>query len=93
MPESVNEPLRLAGDVDISNVPELRDRIQDHAAATAGDVVLDCSGLRFIDSIGISALLTEQGRLRQQGRTLRLTDVGPGIKRVLDVAGVLDVLC
>ncbi len=82
----------MSGDVDLSNVAELRARIETHAAEVEGDVVVDCRELRFIDSIGISALLTEQGRLRQSNRTLRLTNVAPGIKRVLDVAGVLDVL-
>ena len=51
-------------------------------------LVLDLSGVTFMDSSGIAVLLRAQRQTGQYGGTLRVTGVPPQARRVLDAAGV-----
>ena len=56
-------------------------------------IVLDLRGaLRFLDSTGIQMLVNAHARCAERGRQISiLLEAGP-VRRVLEVAGVLDVL-
>jgi anti-anti-sigma factor len=53
---TTEDGLRLEGEVDISNSPQLADALAT-ASARGGDVVLDMTELRFMDSTGIQTLI------------------------------------
>lgn len=55
------------------------------------DVVLDCSGIRFLDSTGLRTLLDLDRRTAELGGGLVLAAVSRPVARVLDLAGVADV--
>jgi anti-sigma B factor antagonist len=74
--------VRLVGDLDLSTVELFSPAIE--ASAASGDVTLDLSGLQFIDSSGIRALLQTYLALKQAGRNLVLASPTPFVKRVFD---------
>jgi len=80
--------LRLIGEIDVSNGPALRGLLARERKATAGDVTLDLSGLRFIDSSGIRVLLGAARELESEGRRLVVRDVPRGVRRIFDLLGV-----
>ena len=51
-------------------------------------LVLDFSGVTFMDSSGIAVVLHLLRRMREVGGTLHLTHVPPQAKRVFDAAGI-----
>lgn len=55
-------------------------------------VLLEMSGLEFLDSTIISVLLMARHRAVAAGGSLRLTGVTPQVARVLDVTGIDGVL-
>jgi anti-sigma B factor antagonist len=55
---------------------------------TAGDIVVDLSGLQFIDSTGLSALLTACRESEDRGRTLTLRRPARTVRRVLTMTGL-----
>ncbi len=67
-------------------------RITELAASHEGDVVLDLAEVTFIDSAGMRALLIARENLTVQGRALRLANVTPEVKRLLDLVGLTGVL-
>ena len=79
----------LRGEMDLSSVPLLQDRV---AVLSGPRVVIDLSGVSFMDSSGVGALL----RVRQEleGRAVAVTMRRPveRVRRVIDLLGLADVL-
>ncbi len=67
-------------------------RTTELAAAQEGDLVLDLAEVTFIDSAGMRALLIVRENLTTDGRALRLANVTPEVKRLLDLVGLTGVL-
>lgn len=65
----------LTGEVDLSNAMELKGLITDAVPNSALGVVLDLSGVSYIDSAGVRLLLSLAGRLRWR-RVLSMVGVG-----------------
>jgi anti-anti-sigma factor len=51
-------------------------------------VVLDLSGLAFLDSAGLRTILRARGRARELGKQFELVRPSPSVRRVLDVTGL-----
>ncbi|MBW3557532.1 MAG: STAS domain-containing protein [Actinobacteria bacterium] len=84
--------LAVFGDVDAVSAPELEARLS-HALDTGCDeVVLDLSGLRFIDSSGLSVLVGVHKQLRDAGRELVIASPPPAARRIFDISGLDRVL-
>ena len=62
----------FAGELDIATAGGLQTRIQDRRLAGAGDLTLDLSGLTFVDSVGLSVLVSAHNRVSEEGNRLRL---------------------
>ena len=79
----------LTGEIDLSNATELERSVADLVPNGALGLVLDLSGLTYIDSSGIRLLLSLAGRLRWRGQELALAAPdGARCRRVLSMAGV-----
>lgn len=87
--ESTRTVVALAGEIDAVNSLQLRavlgERVDDDH-----DVVMDLSGVRFIDSSGIGVLVGALRRLNAAGRQLALRGLSPSLMRVLEVTGLAD---
>lgn len=96
------EIIRLEGDVDLTNADLVRDAVD---ATTAERVVLDLSGVTFLDSTAITTLHDGQQRLAAEQRalvvvsppetpsawTLRVTGMDGAVCESLDEALVADL--
>jgi anti-anti-sigma factor len=76
----------------MATVPELTGVLGQFVDRGPKEVVLDFSGLSFVDSSGISALVDAQHRLSERGRQLSIHAARPGAVRVFEIAGLLDFL-
>ncbi|MDQ3896781.1 MAG: STAS domain-containing protein [Actinomycetota bacterium] len=83
--------IRLLGELDMSTAPRLRDELVRLTSDGASVVTLDLSDLAFIDSTGLSVLITALKRLRQQGGDLTLRSPTPGTRKVLEITGLTEV--
>ena len=82
----------LAGELDMATAPELTGVLGKIIEDGPQEVVLDFSGLSFIDSSGIAALVDSQQRLSEQSRRLSIHGAQPGAVRVFEIAGLVDFL-
>ena len=62
--------MAVAGEIDMATAPELRERLVAASAEGEGAVVVDLSGVAFMDSSGFAVLVTASQRLRSAGRDL-----------------------
>lgn len=83
--------VRLLGELDLSTAPQLRDELARLAAGGATLVTVDLSDLGFIDSTGLSVLITGLKRFRQQGGELALRSPSPSTRKVLEITGLTEV--
>jgi anti-sigma B factor antagonist len=79
----------VEGEVDMSTAPQF-----DHylCALVDRDVVVDLSGVAFLDSSGVSALVHVLHAFEARGRTMRVVGERDNVRTVFEVTGVYDVL-
>jgi anti-sigma B factor antagonist len=82
--------IALSGELDMETAPQLAEEVEVAVWGTAGAFVLDLSGLTFLDSSGLHALLRARADLAREDRTLVLVCPRGPARRVLDLASVLD---
>ena len=84
--------LAVRGEIDLRTAPMLWGDLDRVIADGAVEVVLDLSRLEFIDSSGLSVLIRAMKVLRERQGDLTLRSVTERTYRVLDVAGLTQVL-
>jgi anti-anti-sigma factor len=80
--------VRLSGEIDLSNVDGLEAQI-DEAIADARDVVIDLTGIDFIDSRGLRLLKRVSASVAGRDGTLLIVAPASSVARsVLDMTGM-----
>ena len=75
--------VRVTGEIDLSSSPSMIDEVLKSAIAE-----LDLSGVTFMDSSGLHALLT----LQRERQALRIVAVSPPVQRLLDITQTQELL-
>lgn len=83
--------VRIEGEVEFATAPRLRATLLDLAQDGATPVVLDLSGVSFLDSAGISLLIQAKKRLASAGSDLVLRRPQTSVRRVLEISGVTEL--
>lgn len=79
---------RLTGELDISEASQVGERIASSVDPSARGVVVDLSGLSFMDSSGVSMLFALARRVGSRRQALRIVARPDGpVGRVLDMVG------
>lgn len=79
----------LRGELDIAGAGALHGCL---ARLRGRRVVVDVRHLTFIDAAGMSALVIAHGRAARSGASLVVRGADGGVRRVLDLAGLLHLL-
>ncbi|WP_406300599.1 STAS domain-containing protein [Streptomyces sp. NBC_00626] len=82
--------IELWGELDIFAAQQLSARLTSLIGEETGDVILDLSGVSFIDCSGLSLLCTVRDRVLQRQRRLALVSDDPFFLRVLRLTGLAD---
>ena len=79
----------VEGEIDLSNAPDLRGELTGAVPNTAGGLLLDLTGLEFLDSSGVHMLYDIADRLatRQQRFAVVLEPDAPP-RRAIELSGV-----
>ncbi len=81
--------IALSGEIDHQVARDMMDAITNAIAERLpARLILDLSGVSFMDSSGIAVLLRALRQVQHIGGTLRVTAIPPQARRVLDAAGV-----
>jgi anti-sigma B factor antagonist len=81
--------VRLSGELDLVSADDVRAAI---IASTSATVVVDLTELEFLDSSGLSALITARRRVEAGGSRVLLRGARGAARRVFEVSGLDDVL-
>jgi anti-anti-sigma factor len=84
--------ISLQGELDLASARQMEEHFNAIDEQGPSRVVIDLSGLSFIDSSGLRALLLADARARDQGYELVLLPGQEPVQRVFEMTGALDVL-
>ena len=85
------ERIVFDGALDLATAGGLRDEIQERRRRGIRRLVVDLSRVGFVDSIGISLLVTTHNRLEEEGATMRL--IAPRrVQELLRLTGLTELL-
>lgn len=82
--------VEVTGDVDAHTCARFEQDAQEALTSSSRSIVMDLSGVGFIDSSGIRALLNLQSESQSSSKRLVLRNISPSIRRVLDLVGLAD---
>ena len=80
--------VEVEGDVDMYSSPELRQTLQRLTSEKRRTIVLDLSGVDFMDSSGIATLVQTMKESRPFGGEIRLASPGGNVMRVLKLSNL-----
>ncbi|GIM96146.1 STAS domain-containing protein [Paractinoplanes toevensis] len=82
----------LTGELDIDRADEVRDNLAAVSATPGCNYLrVDVSGLDFIDSYGLGALVSARNSAAANGVTLTLAEPSPPVRKAIEVTGLGDV--
>jgi anti-anti-sigma factor len=84
--------VQLVGELDLHGSDRLTDEVTYALRDPIEVLDLDARGLRFVDSAGLRALLMARGEAERKGVTFQLSEVTAPVNRVIDLAGLGDLL-
>jgi len=82
--------VQLDGDIDIESARDLHAHFTRQIADATSRVVVDLSGVDFMDSTGLAALVGGWHMTRDEG-DFRVAGANPVVQRVLSITGMEDV--
>lgn len=80
--------MRLKGDVDMNTSPDVRKNLGDlfRQKAVARAILINLSGVRYMDSSGIATLVEAMQNCMKQGMRLRLVEPSASVRDVFEMA-------
>lgn len=90
--EGTRTILVLEGELDLHGSDQLTAAVEEALRVRAEVVELDATRLTFADSAGLRAVLLARTAAESSGAQLHLSKVSDAVGRVIDIAGLADVL-
>jgi anti-sigma B factor antagonist len=75
----------ISGELDMFTAPKLRARVMELLALPLAALTLDLDGVTFLDSSGLSVLVSTAREAEARGVAFRLTAVPVQARRVIDM--------
>lgn len=80
--------IRPEGPLTSTNADELKTKLLELTRDTLGRLVLDVSGVPYVDSRGLESLVEVAQELAQSGKALKLCAAGETIRQVIELTGL-----
>lgn len=80
--------LRLSGELDVTNVEQVRWAVDPFVSSETGRLIFDLEGLQFIDSSGIAMLVS----VAQNVRDVHVRNPSTIVRRLMELTGLADAM-
>jgi len=85
-PEEGGAVLRLAGDLNMHTCSELRTKLLELIEQQPGRLIVDLSGVGYIDSSGVGTMIEAKRRLERTGGRIVLAGLQARVRSVFEIA-------
>jgi anti-sigma B factor antagonist len=79
----------VTGELDLHTTGPIRDTLAPLAEKGDGDLILDLTGISFVDSTALGVLVSTAKRLRERDAELVVVTDDPRLRRLLEITGLL----
>ena len=86
--EDGTQRIVLSGELDVSTVPAFNKRLSELRHKGFHSIVLDLSGVSFMDSTGLSAVLVAEMHARMRGQRFSVVEGPPHVNELFRLTGV-----
>ncbi|MDK2933719.1 MAG: anti-sigma factor antagonist [Clostridiales bacterium] len=83
--------VELNGEIDISTVTELKDKLYAIIEKNNKDVRLDCENLTYIDSTGLGVLVGALKKVKNNNKDIYIVNLRSNIKKLFLITGLDNV--
>jgi anti-sigma B factor antagonist len=80
--------VNVSGEIHVSTAPSFREQLTEVIESGGSALVLDLSGVEFIDSTGLSVLLTGLRQISQRGGNMVLVCKNPTVLRLFQITSL-----
>jgi anti-sigma B factor antagonist len=77
--------IRLRGEADLHTAPILRDALDQAIETSSRAIVVDLTGVTFVDSMMLGVLLGATRRTRPRGTQMRIVVDDPHVRRIFEL--------
>ena len=81
----------LAGEIDFSVAPKVREALRPLLAAKTQEILLDLSGLSYVDSSGLAVFIEARNALLAAGRSIRIVAISPQVRKLFNLTQLGDL--
>lgn len=80
--------ISIRGEIDIYSAPDFKENLFQALGDCKEDIVLDCSELNYIDSMGLGIMVAALKRVRQNNCNIRVRNPKPNVKKLFRITGL-----
>lgn len=84
--------IKLAGEIDAYTAPKLREAAFPYTEKEEADIVIDLSGVTYMDSTGLGVFVGLFKSLNANNGTMKLIGLSDRLKRLFDITGLADIM-
>jgi anti-sigma B factor antagonist len=78
----------LSGEVDVYNAPQLKEILHTLLDKHNSSIIIDCQGLKYIDSTGLGVLIGVLKRVKDYNGNIFIKNLKPYIKKIFTITGL-----
>ncbi len=78
----------ISGEIDFTVTPKVRERLMEFLQQDAREIVLDLSGLSYIDSSGLALLIEARKLLAESGRSIRIGAISSQVRKLFNLTQI-----
>ncbi|HBR04024.1 MAG TPA: anti-sigma factor antagonist [Ruminiclostridium sp.] len=80
--------IHLKGEIDIYSASDFKERLYNSIGEGGQDVILDCSDLSYIDSMGLGILVGALKRIKQQNHDIVIKNPKSTVRKLFRITGL-----
>ena len=78
----------VSGEIDIYTAQQFKEKLYSIVENSGRDLVIDCSGLNYIDSTGLGIFVGALKKTKLAGRSIYLENIKENIKKLFIITGL-----
>ena len=80
--------VQIRGDIDLRTSPRLREQLLDTARANSGQLLLDLTGVPYMDSSGVGTMVFVKREVERGGGRMVLIGLQPRVRSVFEITNL-----
>lgn len=91
-PSDDSTTIAVQGDIEITTIKEFKEAVYEVGKNIDKDVIVDFSGVNYLDSSGIGILLTLYKMQKNRNKEMSLVNCSDNIKKIIELSSLRDIL-